>query len=420
MASHTGRLRGWIIICAALLSGYLISIYDSYNLFYLLILLALLVFSGISHKSYTTGQIKFCRLLIGLVFMYSGIVKGIDPLGTQYRIQDYFIAFDMDWAIPFSLFLSVILNSFEFVMGVLILFNVHMRLVAWLLVLLMSFCTLTTLNDALYNPVPDCGCFGDAIILTNLQTLYKNLVINVFVLIVLAGRKRTGKIFRPGIQWAIFILTVGLFTGFEIYNIRHLPLLDFRDWKVGKKMAIDNPMPKKFYVIYKNKNSGIEKEYPASGYPFNDSVWMSQWEFVNQRVEDPNPKLHHLSITNDEGDDYTADFIENPELQIIFVAYDINKMKTCQISAIKEIIDGCEQDGFSAVFLTSSLPEEVLDFRDQHDLLADFYYADDTELLAMIRSNPGLIVIKGSVILGKWHNKDLPEYNQIKDYSIQK
>ena len=130
------------------------------------------------------------RLLVGCVFVFSGFVKGIDPLGTAYRIEDYFIAFGTQWAIPLALYLSVFLCTVEFSIGILLLLNVRIKEVAWLLLLMMLFFTCTTFYDALYNPVPDCGCFGDAIKLTNWQTFLKNIVLMVFVLTIFLNRKK--------------------------------------------------------------------------------------------------------------------------------------------------------------------------------------------------------------------------------------
>jgi len=131
---------------------------------------------------------NFSRLLVGAIFIFSGIVKGVDPLGTAYRIEDYFIAYGIEWAIPLSLFLSVFLCTLEFMLGISLLFNAWVRRTAWLLFPLMIFFTLLTMVDAIWEPVPNCGCFGDAIKLTNLETFYKNVVLIVFTAIIFYGR----------------------------------------------------------------------------------------------------------------------------------------------------------------------------------------------------------------------------------------
>ncbi len=218
-------------------------------------------------KRFTLPQITISRILLGLLFIYSGFVKGVDPVGTEYRIVDYFIAFGTEWAIPLALPISIIMNTVEFVLGILLLLNIYIKITSWLVMLMMAFFTMITLNDAMYSPVPDCGCFGDALVISNWQTFYKNLVIDALLLIVFLSHNRVNRWFKLKIEWAILLVSIIGFIGFEVYNIRHLPVIDFRDWKVGNKMVNDNPLPIKYYLTYKNKGTGEEKEYLSPDYP---------------------------------------------------------------------------------------------------------------------------------------------------------
>lgn len=418
---ETGRkLTGWLLIIAGIISACLIYFFKQYNLVYLLINIALLITAGILHKGFNAGHVNFSRYLLGVVFIFSGFVKGVDPVGTQYQIEDYFIAYGTEWARTYALILSVIVNSFEFILGVLLLFNVRMKFTAWLLLLIMALFTVTTVNDALYNPVPDCGCFGDAIKMTNWQTLYKNLVINLFVIVIFSGRARVKSSLKPGSQIGIFLAAVIVFIGFEIYNIRHLPLIDFRDWKEGKNMVIENPIPKETYVSFRNKSTGEIREYLSPDYPFNDSVWMSQWEFIDSRTYDPNPRLHNLHITDSENQDVTSLIIENPDFQIIFVSFDLEKMNLKNLDRIKGILTGSDSLGVSSVFLTSTLPEIGEQFIHEKGLDTYIYFADDTELQAMIRSNPGLVLMRGGTVISKWHKNDIPGFDELLNEYLKK
>jgi len=407
------KLTGWIIIVLVLFSGYLISFFESYNTLFISALIVLNVVVLIFRKGFTHSQIVVARSLLGLLFIFSGIGKGIDPVGTEYRVEDYFIAFGMDWAIPSSLVMSVILNTSEFLVGLVLLFNIKIKLTSFLTLIMMAFFTVVTINDAINNPVPDCGCFGDALVITNWQTLYKNLVIDTFVLLVFFTRNRQKTWFKPGVEWGMAAVFTAGFIYFQVISINHLPFIDFRNWKIGNKMVHENPLPKKYFISFKNINSGEITEYLSPDYPYTDSLWMAENEFISQRVVDPNPVLHDLSLEDVDGNNYTEEIIGNPGKQFMLVAYDLDKSDTSKMDYIRQFINCCNSSGYSFVILTSSLSEQAEAFRAKHKLDADFYYADDIALKTMIRANPGLILLNNGTISGKWHYKDLPNFEDL-------
>lgn len=349
--------------------------------------------------------------------MFSGFVKGVDPIGTQYRIADYFIAYHMNWAVPTSLYLSMFLNMFEFSLGVLVLFNVRPRVVSWLVMLMMVFFTFTTFYDALYNPVPDCGCFGDAIKLTNWQTFWKNIIIMVPVIILFYYKKIIRPTFTNKGEAIVTFTVIILFIGFEIYNYRHLPVVDFSKWKVGTRLAAENPQPLKFFVTYKNKETAEEKEFLSPNYPYNDSVWMTRWVFKSQRVVDPNPPSVAISIEDRNRNNVTDNIIRNPNYQFIVVAYDLTLANEEVFQKLNQLSRQCFADGYSLVVITSTLYDQIDRFKKDQSLdeNMEFYYADDTSLQGIIRANPGLLLIKNAKVLAKWHWRDLPEYSMLKE-----
>ncbi len=407
------KLTGWILILLIAILAYQVSLIEDSNIFFISLLIAANLFVILSRKTFTKTQVTIARSILGAVFIYSGLMKGIDPVGTEYRVEDYFIAFGMDWARPWSLFLSVILNTSEFLLGILLFFNVKIKITSWLVLLMMGFFTLVTINDALYNPVPDCGCFGDALVITNWQTFYKNLIIDALLLIVFLSRNRTNGWFKAGIEWSIVGLFIIGFTWFQLININHLPMTDFRNWKVGNKMIHENPLPKKYYLTFKNIETGETKEYISPDYPYNDSAWMAINEFVDQRVLDPNPILHDLSIEDADGNNYTVDIIENPGLQFILVAVDLETMDLERVDDIRDFVNSCNSGAYSIAVITSSLPDEAEVFKAQQQFDVDFYFADDISLKTMIRSNPGLLLLNNGVVMAKWHNNDIPDFDEI-------
>lgn len=407
------KLTGWILLFLVFVLAYQVAIIEDLNIFFISLLIAANLFVILSSKLFTKTQVTLARSILGAVFIYSGLMKGIDPIGTEYRVEDYFIAFGMDWARPFSLPMSVILNTSEFLLGILLLLNVKIKITSWLVLLMMGFFTLVTLNDALYSPVPDCGCFGDALVISNWQTFYKNLVIDALLLIVFLSRNRTDKWFKCGIEWVIAGFFMIGFTWFQLININHLPMVDFRGWKVGNKMIHENPLPNKYYLTYKNIETGEVTEYISPDYPYNDSIWMAKNEFVSQRVVDPNPVLHDLTIEDADGNNYTANIIENPGLQFILVAVDLEKVSLDRVDDIRDFINSCNSGGYSIAVITSSLPEEAEVFKSDQMFDVDFYYADDISLKTMIRSNPGLMLLKNGVVMAKWHYSDIPDFDKI-------
>ncbi|MBN2173532.1 MAG: DoxX family protein [Bacteroidales bacterium] len=411
--NNNSNVLGIIFLITVFVAAFLIGNIEENNSYFLLLLLLVIGFGAYYSNRFGSTIVTICRVIIGLLFIFSGTVKGIDPVGTAYRIEDYFIAYGTDWANSLAMPLSVLLNATEFIIGVMLLFNIKMKLTSWLVMLMMAVFTFVTINDALYNPVPDCGCFGDAIILSNWQTLYKNLVLDALVLVVFFTRNSSKRTFKPVVEWAIFLVFGLAFIFFEIYNIRHLPVVDFRNWKVGNKMVVENPLPLKYYLKYRNKETGEEKEYISPDYPYHDSVWLSKWEFVSQRIENPNPKLHDLYIENLDGIDVTEQVIQNTDLQFILVSYDLKEGNWEKIDDVRQFIKSCDEDDHSFVVLTASFREDIDEFEQGHALNTDYCHADDIVLMSMIRSNPGLILMRDGVVLGKWHYNDFPFYDQV-------
>ena len=358
---------------------------------------------------------NFSRILTGLVFVFSGFVKGVDPLGTAYRLEDYFIAFHWDVFIPYALFFSILLCTIEFAVGVMLFLNLKMKFTSWILLIMMVYFTGLTLNDAIYNPVPDCGCFGDFIKLTNWQTFYKNLVLMPLAIVIFIYRKKFIPFTTSGIQWITACFFAALFAGFSYYCYTHLPVLDFTEWKTGNKLYPENPKPVNYYLSYRNKKSGEIKEYLSPNYPFNDSIWMSEWEFASQRVEDPNVYYgKSLIITDTLGNNATESIIRNPEYQLIINSYDLLSTNRQAFVKLNDFAAKAYADNISTAVLVSNQPSDIERFVKENNLQLDFYTSDDIVLKSLVRSNPGLLLMKDGVILKKWHHNDIPDYEEFK------
>lgn len=361
------------------------------------------------------------RILTALVFLFSGFVKGVDPLGFAYKIEDYFVAYNANWAMPLALMISIMACTLEFAVGIMLLLNFRMKFASWVLLLMMIFFTGLTLVDAITNPVPDCGCFGDAIILTNWQTFYKNVVLITFAIVIFAYRNKFRNAVPPLTQWLVAGFFALGFAFFSTYCYRHLPFIDFTEWKKGHKLYAENPAPVKYFLTYKNKATGEQKEYLSPNYPFNDSAWMAQQEFVSQRVEDPNTYYgKSLVITDSLGNIYTDAIIRNPEYQLIVNAYDLKTADAAAFQRIDKLCQSLAGDGVASVALVASEPETIAKFAADNHLSLEFYQGDDIILKTMVRSNPGLILLKGGVVIDKWHWRDMPDYDNFKKQFLSK
>lgn len=406
----------WIVFFIAVFSVFAIKYIEAYNLFFLLLLSVNLVLALILRKSFNKTIVGISVLLMGLLFIYSGFVKGVDPMGTKYQIIDYFIAYKTLWAKPLAMTMAVVLCAFEFILGILMLFRIRIKAVSFLVLLMMIGFTFVTLGDALFNSVPDCGCFGKAIILSNWQTFYKNLIINVFVLIVFFSRKDIKGFFYPKFETLLFGIFLIGFLSMEIYSIRHLPIIDFRTWKVGNRLIPENPKPVKYFLTYKNKKTGDVEEYLSKDLPWQDSLWLSEWEFDSQRIEDPNTgKKNDVAIEDSLGNNLTANFVENPDFQFILIAYNLSETNINAFKKINKFYKICDDKGYSFIVLTSSSQKEIAEFKKKLNFEMEFYNSDDTSLEAVIRSNPGLVILKNAYVLKKWHFNDFPEYEYVEE-----
>lgn len=357
-----------------------------------------------------------CRWAVGLVFIFSGFVKGVDPLGTSYKIQEYMTAWSLgsitfEWATPLATPLAVGLVTLEFVIGIMLITNSYRRLTAWILGLMMIFFTATTLIDALTNKVTDCGCFGDAIKLSNWQTFWKNVALMVLTVILFVQRKLRWDYKRHfERETLIAICTMAAMIIFSLWNINNEPCIDFRAWKVGNQMMpFGEQLEAKSYVTYRNKTTGEEKEFESKKLMdyWADTAWREAWEFVDSRVEDPYEiQADGFSMLGPDGDEYAKDIIGNPGYVMIATIHHLDEVDAEGIRAISRVHDFCLEKGVNFVLLCT-LDGDIEPFLYDNKLSEIIYYFADTKAIeTMLRSNPGFVLMKDAKVEGKWHYKN--------------
>lgn len=356
------------------------------------------------------------RILVGITFIFSGFVKGIDPWGLTYKLTDYFNAMGMEWMLWAAFPLGILLAFAEFAIGVGLLFNIFPRFFSWIVLLFMGFFLPFTLWIAIKNPVTDCGCFGDALVISNWETFYKNVILIILSLIIFRYRndpknsegKKLSFLFS-GVSSIIYIALV-----FHSYN--HLPIFDFRPYKIGVNIpdAMSTPegSPKEVYeniFFYKNISTGKVKKFSEKNYPWQDTV---NWVYDNMESkliqEGYEPPIHNLIMETPDGENIIDFFIYDENYVFMLVAYDLHKSKRESQEKINDLANWAREKELSFVCLTSTVPEESMSFADETGATYEFFNCDEITLKTMIRSNPGLMVLKGGNIVGKWHYNDIP------------
>ncbi len=369
-------------------------------------------------KTFLSRWLPFIRIFLGLVFIFSSVAKGIDPVGTSYRVQDYLLVYGWTSLVPYALWIAFLVIFSEFLIGISFLFKIFIRTSAGAMLLILIFFTVVTWLDARYNIVTDCGCFGDAVKLTNWQTFYKNIVLILLSILFLWGnRKRWQKKPKFLPQFLMLIFLGAGFLGFMFYNLNHLPVVDFRNWKTGLNMTTDTMQKAKTYVTYQDKKTGVKKEFLFPRYPWKDTAWMARWTFVSQRTVAPAVATkYNLVIEDSLGNDHTKAIVENPGFQFILVSFDMSRADAEGLKKATVLSDFLSKKGISMVLVTATGLKTAKRIEDEYGLKIPVFQADETDLKAMIRSNPGLLLLHHGVILKKWHYHDFPGSGQIKKF----
>lgn len=354
------------------------------------------------------------RVIVGIVFLFSSFVKGVDPLGTSYKITEYlttwsFLGISFEGLVPLATTMSVALIVLEFTVGAMLLFGSFRRLTSWVLALMMVFFTVTTFYDALTNEVTDCGCFGDAVKLTNWQTFGKNVVLDIFtVWIFLTMNLRRKK--RTEHDVLVLVFSIVIMVIFALFNINNEPCIDFRAWKMGNQMIDNDPnLEVKSYVTYRNTTTGETEEFLSSELvnKMSDPAWEANWEWESSRVEDPHEiKADGFSMLDMDMNDHAQELIGSTDYLLIMTVHHLEDVDDKGVRAMRRTLEFAEENGIQVVLLTSALPEDVEAFLYENKLDdMEFYFADATAIETMARSNPGFVLMKEGKVMGKWHHR---------------
>ena len=365
--------------------------------------------------------VNICRLLLAITFIFSGFVKVIDPLGSQYKIGDYLTALGMAGKIPewVQLILSISLSGAEFTLGILLLLAIRRRLVSKLAFVLMLGMTLITLWLTISNPIQDCGCFGDAIHLTNSQTFIKNLVLLVASIVVMRLPLYQVRFISKTNQWIATYFTMIFIVIVSLLSLYHLPLFDFRPYYIGQNILKGMQIPKgakqtKYKTTFICTKNGVQKEFNENNYPYNDSTWVfvdTKQEVIEKGYE---PPIHDFSITDEKtGEDLTEQILNKDGYTFLLVSPMLEVAQDRNFGDIEGIYEYAKENGYAFYGLTASTDKGIKHWRDITGAEYPFYVTDGTTLKTMIRSNPGLLLLYKGTIINKWNHNDIPKVAEL-------
>ncbi|MGE8293603.1 MAG: BT_3928 family protein [Sphingobacterium sp.] len=383
----------------------------------------------------TNYLLGFCRIFTGLLFIFSGFIKANDPTGFGYKLQEYFEVFHLTAFNEYATAIAVVICGFEILLGALLLFGVYANLVAWGLLLLILFFTFLTFYSAFFEVVTSCGCFGDAIPLTPWQSFSKDLVLLALILIIFFYRKQIRSIIKgSGNQFVVTLITAVVSLGIGVYTVNYLPFIDFLPYKIGNNLPSLMVLPEGkeadvFEQLYtmKNKKTGETKKVNDKVY-MADKLWEDEsWEIIGEPKSRLVKKgydipIPDLLITDADGVDHTQEIIANPYYNVIIVAKDLSSTNIDALQKINQTVTQMTKDynGLRVVLLTASASKDAQYLSDKMQLIAEIYYADLIPLKSMVRANPGVILLKGGNVMGKWHYNNFPDAKTIEDNFLSK
>ena len=367
-----------------------------------------------------TGAIA--RTLLALTFLFSGFVKAVDPLGTVYKIEDYLMAFG-GWftdLMPLAGIAAVLLILIEWLLGVCMLANVRTKWTSWLSLVFYLVMTPLTLWIALTNPVSDCGCFGDAIVLTNWQTFWKNVVLLSLAICLVICRKAIPQLWKGWVEIIIAFVGASIAGGIMLYSYNHLPPMDFRPYKVGNHIPTLMEVPEgapvdEYQITLIYEKDGVEQEFTLENYPKGDD----SWTFVDQKSvlikKGYEPPIHDFEILTMNFEDITYDIIESEQAVTLITMYDLDKTNRTQAAKLMDIYQACMNRGEQCYFLTGSGEEQIYAFgeeigMDMETIESTFCTIDPVTLKTIVRANPGMFVVQNGVVMEKHNLKQLNQY----------
>jgi uncharacterized membrane protein YphA (DoxX/SURF4 family) len=373
------------------------------------------------------------RILVGGLFIFSGFIKANDPLGFSYKLEEYFEVFKADTGMAFfeyfahiALPLAILLCVSEMVLGFMLLIGFKRDLTLWLLFAQIAFFTFLTFYSACYNKVTHCGCFGDFLKLKPWESFWKDVILMILITLLFAGKEHIKDLFMYSLQSTLVIIALLVSTLFPIYAYRNLPPLDFRAYAPGMNIK-ENMKKAPDYVDpvyetrfkYENLKTHKVEDFDMKNYPWADTInykWVATENVLVKDAVNP-PKITDFTVNNLDGVNISDSILNNPDYSFLLICYDLKKTEddASLHAKLNDLYTLASKDGKKITALTASSTKEIDDYKHAHQALYDFALTDAIVLKTMIRSNPGLMLMKNGTVIMNWHWRNIPSYSEIKD-----
>jgi uncharacterized membrane protein YphA (DoxX/SURF4 family) len=359
--------------------------------------------------------VGFSRLFVGILFIISGFIKLNDPLGFSFKLQEYFspAVLNLSFLEPYALSLALFVVIFEVLLGVFLLLGFKVKFTVWSLLLMIVFFTFLTFYSAYFNKVTDCGCFGDAVKLTPWESFTKDIILMIFILVLFFFKQHIKPLFAAGLRNVLSLLTLVLCVAYAYHVLNHLPVIDFRPYKINANipegMSIPEGAPEALFDYHwKFLVNGEEKIFTTQGaYPDVNGEYVSvKTEEVQTGYE---PPIHDFTIEKN-GEDKAEELLKEPHL-IMIVSYDLNLSDQEAFKNLKVWTDDAQRKGYKVIGMSASNDSQTQALKQHYSLNFDFYFTDQTTLKTIVRSNPGILVVEKGTIVQKSHFNDLEDVN---------
>lgn len=380
------------------------------------------------------AALKVSRIIVGVLFVLSGLIKANDSIGFGYKLEEYFEVFHVAFLSPFAVFIAMLICILEILTGALLLFGFWSRKVTVGLLVMIVFFTFLTFVSAVFKVVTSCGCFGDAIPLTPWESFAKDLVLLVLIVFLYLKRDRILPFTTGGRTQVLLAAAVTMLSlGFSLYTYNALPVVDFLPYKVGANIPAlmqfpEGEKPDEYAIFYhlKNKETGETKDLNDKDY-LKTGIWKDDnWEIVGTPerklvTKGYEVKIKDLNITDASGTEYTKELIENPYYNLTVVAYDLQHTDAAAISRLNAIaLKAAAEYNIRTVLLTSNSAQDAAAFSKKINMFIEVFYADAVPLKSMVRSNPGVLLLKNGIVIDKWHHHFMPSYETLQKQYFNK
>ena len=364
------------------------------------------------------------RILVGALFIFSGVIKANDPLGFAYKLDEYWEVFGMDWLKSFSLFVSIFMCALEVLLGIMLLIGARIKLTLWLLFLMILFFAGLNFYSGYYDAVKECGCFGDAIKMTPWQEFRNNIGMLAMTIFMLFKSSSIRPVFSGKIEKGMMILFTIASFGLPLYTYNYLPIKDFRPYAIGKNIQEGMKLPPNaktdsIQMIFIYEKDGKQMELTPEQIKTIDSTY----KYVDRKDkvirEGDKPAIHDFSITSLDGSDYTEQILNYSGYYFFLVCHDLDKTNKNVFGKVNDFAKLCRGDKVPIICLTASA-DRIESFKKETGTDIDFYLTDGTQLKTMMRSNPGLILLKQGTVIDMWHYHSFPSYTDVKENFFKK